>query len=270
MKRTMLTLSKFFIAGVILVATAQSTSITSASYNAGTNMLTITFSDSIYTDNILLGRMTFDDDNGGSRPDVIVSGGTVLTGDSLSSELQISLIYGGIIDQWEGRDIWGNDLTLVNALESLDLSNLQLVIEEGAFINNIVEPFTDADSNDVYSSAEQFTDLNDNNTWDDAEEFIDDVNDNDIWDPAEVYIDSNDNDVWDPPEVFTDADSNGVWDDAEELFDDANGNGIWDSTEVIGDPNGNGMWDDAEEFTDQCGESGNCTYDFGEEFVDEK
>jgi len=265
MKKKMLTLSKFFIAGVILVATAQSTSITSASYNAGTNMLTITFSDSIYTDNILLGRMTFDDDNGGSRPDVIVSGGTVLTGDSLSSELQISLIYGGIIDQWEGREIWGNDLTLVNALESLDLSNLQLVIEEGAFINNIAEPFTDADSNDVYSSAEQFTDLNDNNTWDDAEEFIDDVNDNDIWDPAEVYIDSNDNDVWDPPEVFNDADSNGVWDDAEVLFDDANGNGELDSTEVIGDPNGNSEWDEGESFNDN---NGNGFWDGIESFTD--
>ena len=103
MKRTMLTLSKFFIAGVILVATAQSTSITSASYNAGTNMLTITFSDSsIYTNNILLGRMAFDDDNGGPNSDIVISGGTVLTEDSLSSEIQISLIYGGIIDQWGG------------------------------------------------------------------------------------------------------------------------------------------------------------------------
>ena len=110
MKRTMLTLSKFFIAGVILVATAQSTSITSASYNAGTNVLTITFSDSIYTDNILLGRMAFDDDNGGPRPDIILSGGTVLTEDSLSSEIQISLIYGGIIDQWTDSDDYKRDI----------------------------------------------------------------------------------------------------------------------------------------------------------------
>ena len=142
MKRTMLILSRIFIAGIILLATVQSTTITSASYDAGSNVLTITFSDSIHTDNILLGRMTFDDDNGGPNPDVVFSGGTVLTEDSLSSELQISLIYSGIIDQWTNpddgktRDIWGNDLTLVNAVESMDLSSLQLVVNEGAFIND--------------------------------------------------------------------------------------------------------------------------------------
>ena len=92
MKRTMLSISKFFIAGVILVTSVQSTSITSASYNAGTNVLTITFSDSsIYTDNILLGRMAFDDDNGGPNSDIVISGGTVLTEDSLSSKIHIVL-----------------------------------------------------------------------------------------------------------------------------------------------------------------------------------
>ncbi|SVD38171.1 uncharacterized protein METZ01_LOCUS391025, partial [marine metagenome] len=71
MKRTMLILSRIFIAGTILIATVESTTITSASYDAGSNVLTVTFSDSILTDNILLGRMAFDDDNGGPRPDVI-------------------------------------------------------------------------------------------------------------------------------------------------------------------------------------------------------
>ena len=157
MKRTMLILSRIFIAGIILLATVQSTTITSASYDAGSNVLTITFSDSIHTDNILLGRMTFDDDNGGPKPDVVFSGGTVLTEDSLSSELQISLIYSGIIDQWTNpddgktRDIWGNDLTLVNAVESMDLSSLQLVVNEGAFINDHAEPLVDTDGNGNYS-----------------------------------------------------------------------------------------------------------------------
>ena len=118
MKRTMLILSRIFIAGLMLLTTVQSMTITSASYNAGSNVLTITFSDSIYTNSILLGRMTFDDDNGGPKPDIIFSGGTVLNEDSVSSEIQISLIYGGIIDQWYDPDeervrlIWGNDLTL--------------------------------------------------------------------------------------------------------------------------------------------------------------
>ena len=263
MKKKMLTLSKFFITGIILVANVQSTSFTSASYNAGTNMLTITFSDSIYTDNILLGRMAFDDDNGGPRPDIIFSGGTVFAEDSLSSELQISLIYGGIIDQWGGRDIWGNNLTLVNALESLDLSSLQLVIEEGAFINNNAEPFTDADSNG-YSSAEQFTDLNSNGTWDDAEEFAD-TNGNGDWDSAEVYTDAIGNDVWDSPEEFTDADSNGVWNDAEILFNDANGNGIWDPVELFVDADNNGVWFPGEELTDI---NGNNVWDDEEPFID--
>ena len=194
MKRTMLTLGKIFTAGVILVTNLQSTSIISANYNAGTNVLTITFSDSIYTDNILLGRMAFDDDNGGSRPDIIFSGGTVLTEDSLSSEIQISLIYGGIIDQWTNpddqkiRDIWGNNLTLVNALEALDFSSLQLVIEEGAFINNNAEPFDDADNNGVYSSVEEFTDLNGDSLWTPAEPFAD-LNGNGTWDDAEEFTD---------------------------------------------------------------------------------
>ena len=90
--------------------------------------------------------MAFDDDNGGPRPDVVFSGGNVLTEDSLSLTVEISMIYGGIIDQWTNpddlktRNIWGNDLNLVNALESLDLLSLQLVVGEGAFINNISEP----------------------------------------------------------------------------------------------------------------------------------
>ena len=162
MKRKILFISQLLIVGLILLTAAQSMSITSTSYDAGSNVLTITFSDSIYTNNILLGRMTFDDDNGGPNPDVIFSGGTVLNEDFHSDVLQISLVYGGIIDQWENRDIWGNDLNLVNAIEALDLSSLQLVIEEGAFIRDNAEPFEDTDGNGVYSPAEQFSDLNDN------------------------------------------------------------------------------------------------------------
>ena len=64
MKRTMLSLSRIFLAGIMFLTIVQSTTITSASYDTGSNVLTITFSDSILTDNILLGRMAFDDDNG--------------------------------------------------------------------------------------------------------------------------------------------------------------------------------------------------------------
>ena len=71
MKRKILFLSQILLAGLIGLTTAQGTSITSTSYDAGSNVLTITFADSIYTNNILLGRMTFDDDNGGPNPDVI-------------------------------------------------------------------------------------------------------------------------------------------------------------------------------------------------------
>ena len=81
----MFILNRIFITGIVLLTTAQSTTITSASYDAGSNVLTITFSDSIYTDNILLGRMAFDDDNGGPKSDIIFSGGTVQSEDSLSS-----------------------------------------------------------------------------------------------------------------------------------------------------------------------------------------
>ncbi len=263
MKRTMLTLSKFFIAGLILVATAQSTSITSASYNAGTNVLTITFSDSsIYTDNILLGRMAFDDDNGGPKPDVLFSGGTILNEGSHSDTLQISLIYGGIIDQWENRNIWGNDLSLVNAIEALDLSSLKLVIEEGTFIRDNAEPFEDTDGNGVYSPVEQFTDLNDNGIWDGAEEFID-LNGNSTWDDAEQFTDLNDNGIWDGAEEFTDCgvNNNGVYIcDDDSGWNESFGNGVCDGVESFedgyflfpedgfwnfNDNNGNGVCDNA-------------------------
>ena len=294
----MLILRRTFIAGIMLLTTVKTTTITSASYNTGSNVLTFTFSDSIYTDNILLGRMTFDDDNGGPNPDVIFSGGTILTEDSLSSEIQISLIYGGIIDQWKSsdgkeRDIWGNDLTLVNSVESLDLSSLRLVIEEGAFINDIEEPFLDTDGNGIYSSAEQFTDLNSNDIWDDAEEFSD-LNNDGIWNATEVFVDTNNNGVCDPPEEYTDTDSNGIWNDAEVLFDDANGNGNWDNEPFVDlnedgewnpaesfidfnnndtwdppddyeDINGNGIWDDHESFTDT---NDNGTWDDAESYDD--
>ena len=181
MKRKISFLSQIFIAGLIHLTTAQSTSITSTSYDAGSNVLTITFSDSIYTNNILLGRMTFDDDDGGPKPDVLFSGGTILNEAPHSDTLQISLIYGGIIDQWENRNIWGNDLSLVNAIEALDLSFLKLVIEEGTFIRDNAEPFEDTDGNHIYSPAEQFTDLNDNGIWDGAEEFTD-LKDKNKWD----------------------------------------------------------------------------------------
>ena len=264
-------------------------SITSATYNAGTNVMTITFLDSVNTDSVRLGRLSLDDDYGGPNADAVFTGGTILTENTLSSEIQASLIYGGIIDHWTNpddqktRDIWGNNLTLINALEALDFSSLQLVIEEGAFINNIAEPFVDTDTNGTYSSAEQFTDLNSNGTWDDAEEFGD-TNGNGDWDSAEVYTDAIGNDVWDSPEEFTDADSNGVWNDAEILFNDANGNGIWDSEEFTdcgldndgilicdGDDGwdesfGNGVWDDQEEYYDL---NNNSIWDAAEDFIDE-
>ncbi|HCN24486.1 MAG TPA: hypothetical protein DIS65_03855, partial [Candidatus Marinimicrobia bacterium] len=261
MKRTMLTLSKFFIAGVILVTSVQSTSITSASYNAGTNVLTITFSDSIYTDNILLGRMAFDDDNGGPNSDIVISGGTVLTEDSLSSEIQISLIYDGIIDQWTNpddqktRDIWGNNLTLVNTIEALDLSSLQLVIEDGAFINNNNEPFTDADSNDIYSSAEEFTDLNGDSLWTPAEPLFD-LNGNIAWDDAEEFTDCEieaDTLICETDDNWNESFGNGTWDDAEEFTDcGINDNGIYicDNNNDWDESFGNGLCDGLEEFSE--------------------
>ena len=50
-------------------------SITSATYNAGTNVMTITFSDSINTDSVSLGRLSLDDDYGGPNTDVVFTGG---------------------------------------------------------------------------------------------------------------------------------------------------------------------------------------------------
>jgi len=262
MKRKILFLSQILIAGLIHLTTVQSTSITSTSYDAGYNVLTIAFSDSIYTNNILLGRMTFDDDNGGPKPDVLFSGGTILNEGSHSDTLQISLIYGGIIDQWENRNIWGNDLSLVNAIEALDLSSLKLVIEEGTFIRDNAEPFEDTDGNGVYSPVEQFTDLNDNGIWDGAEEFID-LNGNSTWDDAEQFTDLNDNGIWDGAEEFTDCgvNNNGVYIcDDDSGWNESFGNGVCDGVESFedgyflfpedgfwnfNDNNGNGVCDNA-------------------------
>ena len=212
-------------------------SITSATYNAGTNVMTITFSDSVNTDSVHLDRLSLNDDYGGPNTDVVFTGGTILTENTLSSEIQTSLIYGGIIDQWEGRDIWGNVVSLVNAVEALDLSTLILFVDEGAFIDNNAEPFIDADSNGVYSPAEQFIDMNGNNIWDDAEPFTD-LNNNGTWDDAEEFTDLNGNGIWDGAEEFTDCGVNndGIYIcDNDDGWDDSFGNGEWDGVENFED-----------------------------------
>ena len=91
--KNILILTSFFI------GTVYGTTISSASIDIDQNTITIQFTDEINTTSILLSRLSIDDDSGGSKPDIILEGGTILTSDSLSSSVIISLLYGSSIDE---------------------------------------------------------------------------------------------------------------------------------------------------------------------------
>jgi len=111
----------------------------SASYDVSTNVLTVNFSESVSTENVLLGRITITD---GSNS-YTLTGGTLPDSSYYTNSLAISLVYGTVIDQLEQTifgstqniELWGNTTTQVDEIESFDLNNCSVIFESGAFLD---------------------------------------------------------------------------------------------------------------------------------------
>ena len=119
----------------------------SASYDVFTNVLTVNFSGSVSTENVLLGRITITD---GSNS-YTLTGGTLPDSSYYTNSLAISLIYGTVIDQLEQTifgskqnvELWGTTTTQIDEIESFDLANCAVIFKSGAFI----------DANNAYSDS---------------------------------------------------------------------------------------------------------------------
>lgn len=130
---------------------AAAPSLTSAQYSQNDNQVTLQFDQAVKLNAVLLGLISFDDDNGGPNADLQLQGGQVLNPGSLvsSNTVVIDLVYGGIIDEFTGEyygdpvyifELWGNDVRQVKALEAMDDGNLEILIKTGAFISATNEP----------------------------------------------------------------------------------------------------------------------------------
>ncbi len=129
---------------VLFISTIYGTNISSASIDIDYNILTVQFTGEINTTSVLLSKLSLDDDAGGSKPNVVLEGGTVLTEDSLSATVVISLLYGGPIDSKtetiygtsQNLNFWGTNTAQIDNIEAMDLNTLDLIIESGTFIDN--------------------------------------------------------------------------------------------------------------------------------------
>ncbi len=131
-------------------AFATAPSLTSAQYSQNDNQLTLGFDQAVKLDAVLMGLISFDDDNGGPSADLQLQGGRVINPSNLTSSNQvvIDLVYGGVIDQFTGDffgvaghvfELWGNDVQQIKSLEAMNTSNLMVVLDAGAFVSSINE-----------------------------------------------------------------------------------------------------------------------------------
>ncbi|MCF7797896.1 MAG: hypothetical protein K9N36_09040, partial [Candidatus Marinimicrobia bacterium] len=122
--------------------------IQSARYVPDENKLVLTFDEDVDAGSVLLGQLSFDDDNGGPNADLSLRGGSVLTPAGLSSTLEINLLYSTVIDSFVGAyygdntyvfRLWGAKPDQLMTLENMDADNLVLTAGAGAFIDNTYE-----------------------------------------------------------------------------------------------------------------------------------
>ena len=122
----------------------------SASYVPDDNQLVLAFDQAVKLDNVLLGLISFDDDNGGPAADLTLQGGNVNNPNDLVSNdtVVINLIYEHIIDSFTGSffgnsaflfELWGTDVGQVRTLEDMSATDLSLNIAAGAFISTANE-----------------------------------------------------------------------------------------------------------------------------------
>ncbi|MCF7840433.1 MAG: hypothetical protein K9N22_06615, partial [Candidatus Marinimicrobia bacterium] len=76
--------------------------IQSARYVPDENKLVLSFDQDVDAGSVLLGQLSFDDDDGGPNADLPLSGGSVLTAAGLSDTVAIDLLYSTVIDSFVG------------------------------------------------------------------------------------------------------------------------------------------------------------------------
>ena len=119
----------------------------SASYNEGTNILSITFDQQVMTrsGDVIIDGILIDDDDGGRSEDYAIRGGQIMNTTDQSETVLIKLMFGGVIDNWtftdgEGTehpfDCWGNDYTDTKTVESmLSHDEMRLFLPQYSVIN---------------------------------------------------------------------------------------------------------------------------------------
>jgi len=132
------------------IALAAAPTLSSAQYSQNDNQATLVFDQAVKLDAVLMGLISFDDDNGGPNADLQLQGGRVINPGNLvsSDEVVIDLVFGGIIDQLSGLlngdahvfELWGNDVRQVKTLEAMDTANLDILLKTGAFLSATNEP----------------------------------------------------------------------------------------------------------------------------------
>ncbi len=134
----------FLLMSVLVFATVPT--LTSANYSQNDNQLTLVFDQDVKLNAVLLGLISFDNDNGGPNADLTLQGGSVYNPGSLVADNQvvINLLYGDIIDSFTGDyfgdathlfQLWGINVNQVKSLEAMVNEVLQLNILPGAVVS---------------------------------------------------------------------------------------------------------------------------------------
>ena len=112
---------------------------THAIYDLNSNVLSIDFDESILTGEVLLGLLEFT----GGNESIVLTGGTILADTEVATTLDISLIYGQVMDMRADPDdatisynYWGNTNDLADNVEAILNNGLTLNVSSGAFISS--------------------------------------------------------------------------------------------------------------------------------------
>ncbi len=120
--------------------------VQTANYYPNTNKLVLAFDQDVKVDDVLLGLISFDDDEGGPNADISLLGGSIHNPDglTLSDEITIDLLYDAIIDSYTGEffgnttylfELWGTDVSQVKSVEALASTTLSVNLGTGTFVS---------------------------------------------------------------------------------------------------------------------------------------
>lgn len=117
---------------LILISFCFTIEMEDCAYDLNSNTISITFDNLINTQDVLLGLMAFSD----GTIELPLTGGEIVTEDEFSQSVEISLIYGEIIDSRGDYNYWGNTGDLAESVENMDLENLILIVQPPAFVSS--------------------------------------------------------------------------------------------------------------------------------------